>query len=225
MLSFTRLAPTVKDAAERRAGRPLAELIRTPAIVVPMLGAAVSYALMVLVMVAAPLAMVYVCGHTTAEAAFAIQWHVVAMFAPSFITGTIIARIGPHLTAAIGLLLILAAAVVNLWVSACRTSSWRWCRSGSAGTSASSPRRRCCRPPTAPRRRRVQGLNEQVVFGVMAIASIASGLLLQWIGWQSINTLAIPLATAAILVIGWAAGPAAAARNRRLIRTRREWTR
>src|SRR5690606_23987126 len=98
----------------RRAGRPLAVLVRTPAIIVPMVAAAASYALMVLVMVAAPLAMVYVCGHTAADAAFAIQWHVVAMFAPSFVTGTIVARIGAHLTAAIGLALLLAAAVVNL---------------------------------------------------------------------------------------------------------------
>ncbi len=50
--------------------------------------------LMVLVMVAAPLAMVFVCGHTTEAAAFAIQWHIVAMFAPSFVTGSIINRIG-----------------------------------------------------------------------------------------------------------------------------------
>ena len=42
---------------------------------------------MVLVMVAAPLAMVYVCGHSATDAGLAIQWHVVAMFAPSFITG------------------------------------------------------------------------------------------------------------------------------------------
>lgn len=49
----------------------------------------------------------------------------------------------------------------------------------------------------------MQGLNEQVVFGVMALASIASGLLLQLIGWQSINILVIPLAAAAILALAW----------------------
>jgi hypothetical protein len=50
---------------------------------------------------------------------------------------------------------------------------------------------------------RVQGLNEQVVFGVMAIASIASGLLLQMVGWEVINLLAIWLAVAAIAALGW----------------------
>ena len=52
---------------------------------------------------------------------------------------------------------------------------------------------------------RVQGLNEQVVFGVMAIASIASGVLLQVVGWQRLNLLAIVVATAAILALAWGA--------------------
>jgi hypothetical protein len=50
---------------------------------------------------------------------------------------------------------------------------------------------------------RVQGANETVVFGVMAIASIASGVLLEVLGWQMINVMTIPLAAAAILLLGW----------------------
>ena len=50
---------------------------------------------------------------------------------------------------------------------------------------------------------RVQGLNEQMVFGVMAIASIGSGFLLQFLGWQAINILALPLAAIAILALFW----------------------
>ena len=158
---------------------------------------------MVLVMVAAPIAMVYVCGHTTEEAAFAIQWHIVAMFAPSFVTGTIISKIGANLTAAIGLLLIIAAAAVNLHgITVLHFSialvllgiGWNFGFIASTAMLSSA-----YRPEEAAR---VQGLNEQVVFGVMAIASIASGLLLELIGWQSINILALPVATGAILVLG-----------------------
>lgn len=203
-LSQTRLAPTVKNPEERKAGRPLSVLIRTPAIIVPMLSAAISYALMVLVMVAAPLAMVYVCGHTSADAAFAIQWHVVAMFAPSFVTGAVIARIGPHLTAAIGFLLIVGAAAVNLtgttvlhFDASLILLGIGWNFGFVASTAMLST---AYRPEEAAR---VQGLNEQVVFGVNAIVSIASGFMLQTIGWQSINVLAIPIATAAILLVGW----------------------
>lgn len=204
VLLLTRLAPTVKDPQKRKAGRPFAELVRSADVLIPMVGAATSYALMVLVMVAAPLAMVYVCGHTAGEAAFAIQWHIVAMFAPSFVTGTIIKRIGAHLTAAIGLLLIIGAAAVNLMgISVLHFSvalvllgvGWNFGFIASTAMLATA-----YRPEEAAR---VQGLNEQVVFGSMAVASIASGLLLELIGWQSINVLAIPVAAAAILLIGW----------------------
>ncbi len=206
VISFTRLAPTVKRAEDRKGGRPMAVLLRDSAIWVPMLVAAVSYSLMVLVMVAAPLAMVYVCGHTTEEAAFAIQWHIVAMFAPSFVTGAIINRIGARLTAAIGLLMILAAAGINLH----GTSTLHfdislillgvgWNFGFIAATAMLS---KAYRPEEAAK---VQAINEQVVFGVMAVASIASGLLLQLIGWESINLMSIPVAALAILALAFVA--------------------
>lgn len=203
LLSQTQLAPTVRRAEDRKGGRPLLALLRTPSIIIPMLTAAISYALMVLVMVAAPIAMVYFCGLTTEDAAFAIQWHVVAMFAPSFITGSVISKIGAQLTAAIGLLMIAAAAMVNLngitvthFVVSLVLLGVGWNFGFIASTAMLAT---AYRPEEAAR---VQGLNEQVVFGTMAIASIASGLLLELIGWQSINVLALPLATAGILVLG-----------------------
>jgi MFS family permease len=151
--------------------------------------------------------MVYVCGHTSEEAAFAIQWHVVAMFAPSFVTGAIVVRLGAHLTAALGLLLIIAAAMVNLsgisvahFVAALVLLGVGWNFGFIACTSLLST---AYRPEEAAR---VQGLNEQVVFGSMALASIASGLLLQFIGWQAINILALPVAAAAIIMLMWGQG-------------------
>ncbi len=204
MLSQTRLAPTATQAKLTATGRPLGVLLRSSDIIVPMLGASASYALMVLVMVSAPLAMVYLCGHSTTDAAFAIQWHIVAMFAPSFITGAIISRIGAHLTASIGLVLIIAAALVNLnGISVTHFNislilvGVGWNFGFIASTALLST---AYRPEEAAR---VQGLNEQVVFGCMALASIASGLLLESIGWQAINVLVIPVATAAILALGW----------------------
>jgi predicted MFS family arabinose efflux permease len=203
-LSQSRLAPTLTHAADRKAGRPLSVLIRTPAIIVPMVAAALSYALMVLVMIAAPLAMVYVCGHTSTDAAFAIQWHVVAMFAPSFITGTIVQKIGAHLTAAIGFLLLGAAAAVNLHGTSVLHFDVSLILLGLGWNfgfvAATAMLANAYRPEEAAR---VQGLNEQVVFGVNAVVAIASGLLLDLIGWASINLVAIPVAAAAILILGW----------------------
>ncbi|MEO5807261.1 MFS transporter [Devosia sp.] len=204
VLSQTRLAPPPAKGLDAY-GRPLGELLRTPEVFVPIMGATVTYALMTLVMVAAPLAMVYACGHTPSEASGAIQWHIVAMFAPSFVTGSIIKRIGAHLTAAIGLLLIIVCAVTALNGTSVAHFDialillglgWNFGFIGSTTLLTQS-----YRPAEASK---VQAINEQLVFGTMALASIGSGLLLQLIGWQAINTLAIPIAAAAILLLGWA---------------------
>jgi predicted MFS family arabinose efflux permease len=203
-LWMTRLAPTVRNAAERKAGRSIGRLLADRAIWVPMLAASAAYSLMVLVMVAAPLAMVYVCGHTSEEAAFAIQWHIVSMFAPSFITGAVIQRLGASTTAAIGLLMIIAAAGVSLHgITTLHFDiglillgvGWNF------GFIASTAMLAVAYKPEEAAR--VQGLNEQVVFGVMAVASVASGVLLQLVGWQAINLIAIVVATVAIVALAW----------------------
>lgn len=202
VLAFTRLAPTRVPGAPAGRGRPLSVLLRQPEIVTPMIGAALTYALMTLIMVAAPLAMVHFCGHAPAEAAGAIQWHVVAMFAPSFVTGAIIKRLGAHLVTAIGLLLIIVCAVVALnGISVGHFTvtlillgvGWNFGFIGSTTMLATS-----YRPEEAGR---VQAVNEQVVFGSSALASLGSGFLLQVLGWEAINMLAIPLAGAAILLL------------------------
>lgn len=206
VLAGTRLAPTHAPGATEDKGRPLSVLLRQPEIVLPMLGAALSYALMTLIMVAAPLAMVHLCGHSPADAAGAIQWHVVAMFAPSFVTGAIIKRIGANLVTAIGLLLIIACAAIALnGITVAHFTvtlillgvGWNFGFIGSTAMLATS-----YRPQEAGR---VQAVNEQVVFGSSAIASLSSGFLLQFVGWESINVLAIPLATLTILLLGFGA--------------------
>lgn len=205
ILSRTRLPAAHEATAERRAGgRTIGQLLRSPEIILPMVIAAVSYALMVLVMVAAPITMVYVCGYTTEDAAFAIQWHLVAMFAPSFVTGAVIQRIGAPLTAGIGLVAIIAAAIVNVagisqlhFTIALALVGLGWNFGFIASTAMLAA---AYRPEEAAR---VQALNEQVVFGVMALASLASGLLLDTVGWATLNVLCVTLATAGVLALGW----------------------
>jgi hypothetical protein len=69
--------------------------------------------LMNLVMTAAPLAMVH-HGHSEELAVLGIQWHVLAMYAPSFITGYLIARYGAEVIIAAGLGLMIGCAAVAL---------------------------------------------------------------------------------------------------------------
>ncbi len=204
ILMFTRLAPTARQLPDAPKGRSLGELIRAPEIFVPIVSATSSYALMTFVMVAAPLAMVYVCGHPVEAATGAIQWHIVAMFAPSFITGALIRRLGAHLVTGLGLILILGCAATALnGISIMHFDialillgvGWNFGFIGSTALLTSA-----YRPEEAAR---AQGLNEQLVFGVMAVASIGSGLLLQLIGWEAINLMVIPIATGAILLLAW----------------------
>ena len=55
--------------------------------------ASISYPMMNLVMTSAPLAM-KMCGLSVSDPNFGIQWHIVAMYGPSFFTGSLIARFG-----------------------------------------------------------------------------------------------------------------------------------
>ena len=126
------------------------------------------------------------------------------MFAPSFVTGAVIRWIGAPLVTAIGLLMIIgcaAAALSGITVahfSLALILLGVGCNFGFIGSTAMLST--AYRPSEASR---VQAINEQVVFGSSAVASLCSGVLLQTIGWESINMLAIPLATLAILLLGW----------------------
>jgi len=156
------------------------------------------------VMVAAPLAMVHVCGHSAEAATTAIQWHIVSMFAPSLVTGYIINRIGTHATVGIGLLLILGAALTNLnGISTLHFDAalvllgvgWNFGFIGSTTMLSQA-----YRPEEAST---AQGLNEPLMFGSMAVASISSGVLLNTLGWQSINVLVLPIVSAALALLAW----------------------
>ncbi|MEL6677979.1 MAG: MFS transporter, partial [Pseudomonadota bacterium] len=102
-----------RRAGPRDTGRPLMEIMRQPQVVTAVICGMVSYALMNLMMTSTPLAVVG-CGFTTDTAADVVRWHVVAMFAPSFFTGSLIARYGVERIMAIGLAILLAAGVVAL---------------------------------------------------------------------------------------------------------------
>lgn len=203
VLSQARLAPTTPPH-KGQGGRTIPQLLRSVDVMIPVIAATTSYALMTLVMVAAPLAMVYVCGLPSIEATTAIQWHVVAMFAPSFITGWIITRLGAALTSALGLALIAAAAITALtgrtvihFDIALILLGTGWNFGFIAATALLTE---AYRPEEAAR---VQGLNEQLVFGVMAVASVSSGVLLETVGWETINIIALPIAALAILTLAW----------------------
>jgi MFS family permease len=178
--------------AETRAGRPLGEIARQPRFVAAVVCGAVSYMLMTLLMTSAPLAM-KLCGLPQEMANLGLQWHVIGMYGPSFFTGRLITRFGAPRGVTAGLLLIAASAGVGLtgtgagqfWVSmALLGIGWNF---GFLGASALVLE--CHRPEE---RTRVQSLNDFLVFGMMVVATFASGGLLTSYGWAMVCWIALP---------------------------------
>jgi MFS family permease len=185
------------------------ELLRTPRIAVAMVCAMVSFALMNLVMTSTPLAMVG-CGFVTAQAADVVMWHVVAMFGPSFFTGHLISRFGSERVIAAGLVILAAAGAVGLsgvslghftWALILLGLGWNFGFIGATAMLASAH---------APEERgRVQGMNDFAVFGLVALASLASGGLMNCsggdavAGWTAVNLAMAPLLALAGGVLIW----------------------
>ncbi|GAB5375249.1 MAG: MFS transporter [Acuticoccus sp.] len=191
--------PVGEDAVYK--GRPLRVILRQPRVALAILCAVVSYSIMNLVMTAAPLAML-ACGFTTEEAALGIQWHVIAMFAPSFVTGRLIARFGAETITAIGLMLLglcgvtalLGIALVNFYVALILLGlGWNFGFIGATTllTNAQRPEERS----------RTQAANEFIMFGVVAIASLSSGYLFATVGWQSINWTIFPVVALPLVIL------------------------
>src|ERR1019366_2120074 len=116
--------PPLTLPEQKESGRPLSVIARQPAFIVAVLSAIIGYGVMNLLMVATPLAMM-ACQHPFSDAAFVIQWHVIAMFAPSFFTGTLIKRYGVINVMLAGVVLNLGCigvalaglAVANFWMA------------------------------------------------------------------------------------------------------------
>jgi MFS family permease len=198
--------PPAADAPRARTRR---ELLRDPTIAVAMICAMVSYALMNLVMTSTPLAVVG-CGFATADAADVVMAHVLAMFAPSFVTGHLIARFGSVRVIAAGLVTLGAAGGVALdGVSLGHFNlalvllgiGWNFGFIGATSMLAGAHR--------PEERGRVQGMNDAAVFGLVGVASLASGGLMNCIGtdpvqgWTAVNLAMIPFLALAAAALLW----------------------
>jgi MFS family permease len=201
-ISFLRPAP-VSPTFTKAAGRPLIEIVRQPRFIVAAVTGLVSYSLMTFIMTAAPLAMIG-CGHSIGAAALGIQWHILAMFGPSFFTGRLIARFGKGKVTAVGLVLIALSAVIGLsgigtahfWTALILLGiGWNF---GFIGATALVTD--CYRPEE---RAKVQAANDFLIFGSVAVASFSSGKLLSAGGWESVNWLVFPPVVVALVLLAW----------------------
>jgi len=192
-LVLTRLkSPPPVPRAERQSGRPLAVIAREPMFIAAVACGVVSYVIMNLVMTSAPIAMVG-CGHSVTVSTLGIQWHVLGMYAPSFVTGHLIVRFGVFRVISAGLALLLVSAAVGIagisamhfWVSlALLGVGWNFAFIG-----ATTLVTQCHRPEEHTK---VQSFNDFLIFGTMALGSFASGKMLATLGWEWVNIAAFP---------------------------------
>jgi len=185
--------PDLSAAEQAATGRPLAEIARQPKFIVAVLSGAISYGVMNFLMTSTPIAM-RVCGHPFGDAAFVISSHVVGMFAPSFLTGPLIRRLGVIPVMLAGAVLNIASIVMALsglavanfwWALVLLGVGWNFLYIGATTLLTETYR--------PEERAKAQGANEFAVFAMMTVSSLASGVIVTSAGWDRVNYAATPL--------------------------------
>ena len=201
ILSFLRI-PNPPEAERASSGRPLAEIAMQPKFIVAVFSGAVGYGVMNFIMTSTPIAM-QACGHPFGDAAFVISSHVIAMFAPSFVTGPLIRRVGVLPVMFVGAALNFAVigialaglTLTHFWVSLVLLGvGWNFLYIGATTLLTETYR--------PEERAKAQGTNDQAIFIVMAISSLTSGMTVTTGGWERVNLFALPLVTLVAIAIG-----------------------
>ncbi len=202
VLGFVNLPKPVKRTSDLPS-RPLSVLAGQGTFIVSAFCATVAYGTMNLIMTATPLAM-RGCGFAFGQAADVIQWHVVAMFAPAFWTGGFIARWGALNVMFVGALTMLVCVAVNLsgiafanfWTGLVLLGlGWNFLFVGATSLLTSTY--------TEGEKAKVQGLNEFLVFGMVAVSASTAGALQAVLGWSNLNLCVIPFILGALCAIVW----------------------
>ena len=194
MLAPLKLPQMSGSHAASGPARSLGEIVVTQRFLTGMICGISSYALMTFMMTGAPLAMVIGCGFPSEMATLGIQWHVLAMFAPSFFTGMLISRFGVEKIVAAGLLILMGCAVIahmgielwNFWGALVLLGiGWNFAFIGSTAIVASS-----YRPHEADK---VQGFHDIILFTTVALSSFSSGKVFTAYGWSFMNLIIWPV--------------------------------
>ncbi len=208
-LDLPRHRPDATDTLQTL--RTRRDLLKDPRVLVAVICGMVTYALMNLVMTSTPLAVVG-CGFTEGNANDIVMAHVLAMFAPSFVTGHLINRFGVIPIMATGLAILAGAGVVALsgitlthffGALILLGVGWNFGFIGATTLLATSH--------SEAEKGRVQGMNDAFVFGCVTLASLASGGLLNCSGgdivegWSAVNLAMAPFLTLAGGALIWLA--------------------
>ena len=203
LLAFIRIPPPSEE--ERSGGgRKLAAVARQPVFIVAAMSGMIGYASMSLIMASTPLA-ILADGHPFEDAAWVIQWHLLGMFAPSFLTGHLIDRFGVLNVIAAGAVLASVCVALNLsgsdltinfWAPLMLLGiSWNFMFVGGSTllTYAYAPAEKA----------KVQAANDSLVFSSVALATLFSGATYHLLGWQALNLAVTPLLSLVLVANIW----------------------
>jgi predicted MFS family arabinose efflux permease len=192
--------PPRDDPEGGKPARPLSVIVRQGSFVLAVISSMFGYASMNLLMTAAPIAMAQ-HHHAYSDAAFVIEWHALAMFAPSFLTGSLIKRFGHIAILRIGAGLTLSCVVVafsggptvaSFWISLVLLGvGWNFLYIGGSTLLTETYR--------PSERAKAQATHDQLVFLATALSALLSGWLLQTVGWPTIALWSIPLPLGVLL--------------------------
>jgi MFS family permease len=187
LMAFVKFPAVPAAGGHSAQGRSVWELMRQPLFFVAVVGAALGYGVMNLLMAATPLAM-QVCGFPFDDAALVLEWHVIGMFAPGFFTGHLIKRYGTLSIMGVGVLLnLLCIAIALSGVDLHQFLialfllgvGWNFLFTGSTTLALQAYR--------PEEKDRAQAAINFAVFAVMALTSFASGALVTTQGWWWLN--------------------------------------
>ena len=206
-IAILRLVELPPPSQQERSGptRALSEIVRQPVFVVACLGAVAAYASMNLLMGVTPLAM-QMCGLPYASTALVIESHIIGMFAPALVAGALVQRFGALQVMAAGALTYLVCVGTALsgqtvwhfwWSGTLLGVGWCLLYIGATTllTEAYAPAEKA----------KTQGINDTMVFVIMAASNALSGVVLYRLGWNVLNVTALPLLLATLLALAWLA--------------------
>lgn len=188
------------ELPDRTQVRPLGDILMQKALWVAVINGAFGYAMMSFVMTATPLAM-KVCGFAPSVSSQVISLHVIGMYLPGLITGTLIQRFGILNVLTAGHLIFALAFIVSLmgieeWHFTLALIllgvGWNFCFIGGSSL--------LTRTYTDHERGKVQAVNETAVVSFMALASLGAGFILTVFGWQTVNQIAFVMLLVAIIL-------------------------
>ncbi len=195
--------PVIREESNQNPQRPLKIILKQRVFLVAMLSATIGYAVMSFIMTATPVSMHVMDGHSLGHTKWVIQSHIIAMFLPSLVTAWIIKKLGISRMMMLGLFAYLVCIGIafagknlfNYWVSLVLLGvGWNFLFIGATTLLPQSYQ--------PSERFKVQAINDFVIFGTQAVASLSAGWFIFAVGWKNLLLLNLPFILFQLIVVG-----------------------